>query len=97
MTFVFCSDWSLATLNENQLVMILQLSKMWMIDAGVKYAIHSLESLGLPPAHMLGLGQEFSIVEWISPAVTALLVIPLKELSLEDIEQIGLVAFDTIM
>jgi len=91
------SDWSPVLLNEDQLIAVLQLSKLWMIDAGVRYAIHNLESSGLAPAHMLGLGQEFSIVDWISPAVTALLAIHLKEISFEDVELIGLIAFDTIM
>jgi hypothetical protein len=92
----YFSDWAPSALCEAQLVAILQFCQLWMIDAGVAFAIHSLDGLGLCPSRMLELGRQFSIVQWIGPAVAALLQTPLRDISKEAVEQVGLIAFETI-
>jgi hypothetical protein len=91
------SDWSPSTLSEEQLVAILQFCQLWMIEAGVNFAIHGLKSLDLRPSRMLQYGRQFSIINWIGPAVITLLHTPLRDIPNDAVKELELIAFETIM
>lgn len=72
---------------------ILKVTKIWMIQEGIKFAVHNLHKKNLSPAHWLQLAQQFSIQSWIQPAVVELLDTPILQMEDRDIAQIGLQAF----
>lgn len=91
----FCfREWSSPeNLSEEKLIAILKVTKIWMIEDGIKFAVHYLHKKKLSASHQLQLAQQFSIESWIKPAVGKLLETPVLEMEQQEIEQIGLKAF----
>ncbi|KAF9439521.1 hypothetical protein P691DRAFT_624531, partial [Macrolepiota fuliginosa MF-IS2] len=80
-------------LSEEKLIAILKVTKIWMIQDGLKFTLHHLEKKHLSSTHWLQLAQQFSIQSWIQPAVVELLETPILQLEDINIAQIGLHAF----
>jgi hypothetical protein len=55
-----------------------------MIEDGVRYAIHHLESLNLGPFCMLQLAAQYHIQQWVAPAITALMNVSVTVASFGD-------------
>ncbi|KIO02198.1 hypothetical protein M404DRAFT_28110 [Pisolithus tinctorius Marx 270] len=78
------------------LTAILKISRMWMIENSIEWAISNLEKLDLSPAHKLELTRRYSIPEWIPHATQALVISPLAVISKDDVSWLGLRVYSII-
>lgn len=84
-------------LSEQKLIAILKITKIWMIQDGIKFAVYYLEKKNLSSSRKLQLAQQFSILSWIQPAIVELLDASILQMEDPDIAQIGIQAFTIIV
>ena len=83
-------------LNVPSLVAILNVSRLWMIENSICWAVSHLNQLYLSPAHKLELARMYTIPEWVAPAIHSLILSPLSTISENDTHQLGLCVYSII-
>ena len=78
------------------LVAILKVSRLWMIENSIQWAVSRLNQLGLSPAHKLELARMYTIPEWVAPAIHTLILSPLSTISENDTHRLGLCVYSII-
>ncbi|KAI5984838.1 hypothetical protein EDD15DRAFT_2374740 [Pisolithus albus] len=78
------------------LTAILKISRLWMIENSILWAIANLEQLDLSPAHKLELAHKYNIPGWIPLTAQALIFSPLSAISDDDVCRLGLRAYSII-
>jgi hypothetical protein len=80
------------------LVAVLKLSKFFAIGSGCSHAIRHLpKHPEFTPVLQLQLARQFDIMAWVDPAFRELVARPLKTITAVDAEQIGLIAYHTLV
>lgn len=75
---------------------VLHMSHMWLIKEGVDYAVEQLEKIHLPASRRLELARRYGIGKWLDPAIRDLLLMPLKVIIREHMEDIGSETFGAL-
>lgn len=83
-------------LPEAMLVDILHMSKMWLIEDGVKLAQHWLKQSKISTTKRLQLAKHYEIWDWVTPAIQELLKTPLGNLSNVDLDHINIRLYSII-
>ncbi|KAJ7789882.1 hypothetical protein B0H14DRAFT_2307521, partial [Mycena olivaceomarginata] len=79
-------------------ISILHLSRKYIIPTGVRYAQHNLPSLpDFTPVIQLRLARQYSILDWADAGFRGLVDRKLKDIDLEDAENMGIVAFHQLV
>ena len=66
------SDWNPVTDSEGVYLGIINVCQLYLIESGMKFAIHGLQGLQLEPSRMIQLALQYNLTDFVKPAVTKL-------------------------
>ncbi|KAK7015275.1 hypothetical protein R3P38DRAFT_3570633 [Favolaschia claudopus] len=93
------SEWTpMAEPSEKERILtnLLKIASLWEIDVGRQYAQNHLEAIALPPSRRLELARQFSIHEWVSPAIHEIFHGKLGDLTDVDVARMGVKVYSIV-
>jgi hypothetical protein len=82
-------DWEHLAGREGLFLGILKVCGLYMIEKGIQYAVNGLDDLALGPSRKIQLAIEYSLTDFVYPAVVQLVDKPLRDFTEYEIEQLG--------
>ncbi|KAF9230040.1 hypothetical protein BU15DRAFT_84126 [Melanogaster broomeanus] len=96
VTWVYHVGSNETELDEAALIAILKVSRLWMIENSITWAVNHLARLDLSPARKLQLARMYIIPAWIAPAIRQLMALPLASIAASDADNMGLVVYTIV-